>query len=310
MSDTRKPASDEPGGDAYVFVSYARADEKQAKAVIACIEKAGFRTWWDALIPGGDRFGARIGEALEGARAVVVLWSRHSLQSNWVQDEAEWGRDHHRLVPISLDGSLPPLGFRQLQCLDVSQGGPRAGNPEMQRAIRAIGDMLGREPEDDAPVVAGAPAPVSRRTAMIGGGAVAAGAIGVGVWQWAHPDPAAANTIAVLPFANLSGDPAKAYLSDGLAAELRATLARNAALRVVGQASSNSVRNPGDGSALSDSSTPRWRARPRCRYWPSASKPGSGLAISNSVPIRDVPFATCHFTPSSACLANTGGSTW
>ena len=248
MSDTRKPTREGSSGDAYVFVSYARADEKQAKAVIACIEKAGFRTWWDGLIPGGDRFGARIGEALEGAGAVVVLWSEHSLQSNWVQDEAEWGRDHHRLVPISLDGSLPPLGFRQLQCLDLSQGGARASNPEMRRAIRAIGDMLGREPEDEAPVVAGGPAPVSRRTAVIGGGAVAAGAIGVGVWQWTRPDSAAANTIAVLPFANLSGDPAKAYLSDGLAAELRATLARNAALRVVGQASSNSVRNPVDDS--------------------------------------------------------------
>ncbi len=244
MSDTSKVARDGPGGGAYVFVSYARADEKQAKAIIACIEKAGFKAWWDGLIPGGERFGARIGEALEGAGAVVVLWSAHSLQSNWVKDEAEWGRDHHRLVPISLDGSQPPLGFRQLQCLDVSQGGARASNPEMQRALRAIGEMFGRGPDETGPVESGPRARVSRRTALIGGGAVAAGAIGIGAWQWTRPDKAAANTIAVLPFANLSGDPAKAYLSDGLAAELRATLARNAALRVVGQASSNSVRDP------------------------------------------------------------------
>ena len=247
MNDTPNPESDEAGRDAYVFVSYARADEKQAKAVIACIEKAGFRTWWDRLIPGGDRFGARIGEALEGAGAVVVLWSVHSLHSNWVQDEAAWGRDHHRLVPISLDGTEPPLGFRQLQCLDVSQGGARTSNPEMQRALRAIGEMLGRGPKEVS-VDAGPSARISRRSALIGGGAVAAGAIGIGAWQWTHPDKAAANTIAVLPFANLSGDPAKAYLSDGLSAELRATLARNAALRVVGQASSNSVRNPADDS--------------------------------------------------------------
>ena len=246
MSTKWKPASDGPGGDPYVFVSYARADEKQAKAVIACIEKAGFKTWWDGLIPGGQRFGARIGEALEGAGAVVVLWSANSLQSNWVQDEAAWGRDHHRLVPISLDGSEPPLGFRQLQCIDLSKGGARASNPEMQRAIRAIGEMVGRPPDE---TTAAAPrVRVSRRTALIGGGAVAAGAIGIAAWQWILPDKAAANTIAVLPFANLSGDSAKAYLSDGLSAELRATLARNAALRVVGQASSNSVRDPADDS--------------------------------------------------------------
>ena len=227
MNETPNPVRDGQSGDAYVFVSYARPDEKRAKAVIACIEKAGFKTWWDRLIPGGDRFGARISEALEGAGAVVVLWSAHSLQSNWVQDEAAWGRDHHRLVPISLDGSEPPLGFRQLQCLDVSQGGARMSNPEMRRALRTIGEMLGRE-FDETMVEPSSRVRVSRRTALIGGGAIAAGAIGIGAWQWTRP--------------------AKAYLSDGLAAELRATLARNSALRVVGQASSNSVRNRADDS--------------------------------------------------------------
>jgi len=30
-------------------------------------------------------------------------------------DEASVGRDEQRLVPISIDGSEPPLGFRQFQ---------------------------------------------------------------------------------------------------------------------------------------------------------------------------------------------------
>jgi TolB-like protein len=54
--------------------------------------------------------------------------------------------------------------------------------------------------------------------------------------------------VAVLPFANLSGDGRKAYLSDGLAAELRSTLLRNPALKVVGQASSNEFRDRKEGS--------------------------------------------------------------
>jgi TolB-like protein/Tfp pilus assembly protein PilF len=54
---------------------------------------------------------------------------------------------------------------------------------------------------------------------------------------------AAADTIAVLPFANLSGDPAQAYFSDGIAEELRSALARLAGLKVVGRTSSEAVRD-------------------------------------------------------------------
>ena len=49
-----------PASEPYVFVSYARADEKRAKAIIKTISRAGFKVWWDALIPSGDRFSARI----------------------------------------------------------------------------------------------------------------------------------------------------------------------------------------------------------------------------------------------------------
>src|SRR3954454_2048321 len=66
------------GSEDYVFVSYARADEKFARAIIKIIERSGFRVWWDGLIPSGERFSAKIGEALDGAKAVVVLWSASS----------------------------------------------------------------------------------------------------------------------------------------------------------------------------------------------------------------------------------------
>lgn len=235
---TEAPLASEP----YVFVSYARADEKRAKAIIKTISRAGFKVWWDALIPSGDRFSARIGEALEGARAIVVLWSVHSIDSVWVQDEAGFGRDHHRLIPISIDGGEPPLGFRQLQCVNLAKGGAKKNNPEMQRALRAIAEML-----DHPPLEFPAAPLFDRRAAIIGGSALAAGAIAFGAWRYSSPG-SAANSIAVLPFQNLSGDVSKQYLSDGLAAELRGTLSRNPLLAVVGQASSNKFRDPADDS--------------------------------------------------------------
>ena len=51
------------------------------------------------------------------------------------------------------------------------------------------------------------------------------------------------DSIAVLPFENLSGDPGQAYFSDGVAEEIRSALARVAGLKVVGRTSSEAVRN-------------------------------------------------------------------
>ena len=47
---------------------------------------------------------------------MVVLWSKQSVESPWVRDEAAAGRDKGRLVPASIDGTPPaPLSFRQYQ---------------------------------------------------------------------------------------------------------------------------------------------------------------------------------------------------
>ena len=73
----------------------------------------GYTVWWDALIEGGSRFATLSTRRSQRPDAVVVLWSKNSIESDWVRDEAAHGRDRHRLVPLSLDGSMPPLGFRQ-----------------------------------------------------------------------------------------------------------------------------------------------------------------------------------------------------
>jgi serine/threonine-protein kinase len=51
------------------------------------------------------------------------------------------------------------------------------------------------------------------------------------------------NSIAVLPFENLSGDPAQGYFAAGIAGEIRNTLTRIAGLKVAGSISSEAVRN-------------------------------------------------------------------
>src|SRR5690242_2364248 len=92
-----------------LFLSYARDDEPYARRLATALEHRGYTIWWDALIEGGAVYSRSIAEALETADAVLVLWSARSIESDWVRDEAGQGRERHRLVPLSIDGSKPPL---------------------------------------------------------------------------------------------------------------------------------------------------------------------------------------------------------
>ncbi len=229
--------------DATIFVSYSRVDQKRALPIIQILEKAGYRVWWDGLLEGGERFANTTNAALEGARAVVVLWSKTSIASHWVHDEATHGRDRKCLVPLSLDGSEPPLGFRQFQFIDVSRAKIRADAPEMQSMLRAVASLHGDHvpsPQSSA----GEAFHIGRREAIGAGVLVALTGGGVAAWKSGLFGAGAAfRSVAVLPFDNLSGDASKNYFSDGLSEELRATLSLNRQIAVAAQTSSNSFRD-------------------------------------------------------------------
>lgn len=107
---------------ASIFLSYARDDAAKGARIAQTLEAAGHSVWWDKHIGAGSRFSAEIEEALRAADRVVVLWSKASVRSAWVLDEAAAGRDTDRLIPVLIDKVEPPLGFRQYQAIDLSGG--------------------------------------------------------------------------------------------------------------------------------------------------------------------------------------------
>jgi TolB-like protein/Tfp pilus assembly protein PilF len=229
---------------ATVFLSYSRADQDRARVLAQALEQAGLQVWWDTLIEGGVAFAKTIEAALVASDAVIVLWSGNSIASDWVLDEAAHGRQMKKLVPLSLDGTESPLGFRQYQSITLAIDHGRIDDASLQAVLRAVLSLAGREaaPRPVAPTTVNA----SRRGLLIGSGALAAAAAtGVLGWQrgwFGAAAPASGGSVAVLPFDNLSGDPDQAYFSDGLSEEVRATLARNRKLKVMAQASSGKFR--------------------------------------------------------------------
>lgn len=94
-----------------VFLSYAREDLGRATAVADACEKAGLTVWWDRDLGGGSEYSKEIERALKSAAAVVVLWSRSSVDSAWVRDEAAKGRETGRLIPATIDGTSHRLAL-------------------------------------------------------------------------------------------------------------------------------------------------------------------------------------------------------
>jgi len=229
-----------------LFLSYARDDEPYARRLATALEHRGYTIWWDALIEGGAAYSRSIAEALETADAVLVLWSARSIESDWVRDEAGQGRERHRLVPLSIDGSKPPLGFRQYQVIDISRWHGRRNAPEIASIDRAIEAVLG----DGHSTRAQPSVPMSRRTLMIGGAAAGLALAGGGAWlAWDRGlfgGGSAPLTIAVLPFRNLSGDRSQDYFSDGLTDEVRTALTRIQSLKVLAGTSSEKAQEHGD----------------------------------------------------------------
>lgn len=234
-----------------LFVSYSRSDLPRARPVIDLLEQAGFDAWWDGRLEGGENYLQTTEAALEEAAVVVVLWSATSVQSHWVRDEAQRGRERGCLVPLTIDGTMAPLGFRQFQLLDISGWDGSPASAEAARIVAAVGAKAdGCAPAAApaapampalAPVAPPSGAAISRRTLVLSGAGVAAGAGLLGAWQFGlFGSPAsAATSMVVLPFANETGDPDKKYFSDGLARELRTILSRNPRLKVAAPTSSS-----------------------------------------------------------------------
>ena len=120
-----------------IFISYARADQSRIEKLSVALQEEGFDVWWDQHISGGSEFSAAIERALNAAKVIIVAWSKNSVDSMWVADEASLGREKGNLVPLLLDEAPPKLGFRQIQSLDFRKWKGSRDDPIFQ-SLKAV----------------------------------------------------------------------------------------------------------------------------------------------------------------------------
>src|SRR5690348_7646998 len=179
-----------------VFVSYARSDEPQAERVAEALRAEGYHVWRDDELPAHRAYADVIEERLKSAKAVVVLWSAEAAKSQWVRAEADAARGAGTLVQATVDGTVPPLPFNQIQCADLSGSPDSAG---WRKLLASVAELTGASPEAK---------PHSR-------------------------PPRRRLSVCVLPFANMSGDMEQEYFSDGISEDITTDLSKVSALEVI-----------------------------------------------------------------------------
>ena len=171
---------------ASLFLSYDHEDVARAAPIAAALENAGHSVWWDRQIHGGAEYNSEIEGAVAAADAVIVLWTERSVQSAWVRDEAAEGRDRGKLVPVALDSTKPPMGFRQYQTIRLSERRGRKQSPQITQLLHAIDKVAGAGSSGKLSVTPAVPRQ-QRRTSRLGWvapGAVIAALIVIGLVLW------------------------------------------------------------------------------------------------------------------------------
>ena len=82
--------------------------------------KLGFEVWWDFELLSGDSFRKTIRAVIDQCTTAVVLWSRKSVESSFVLDEAAYSQRLGKLCPARIDDVGPPMGFGELHAINLS----------------------------------------------------------------------------------------------------------------------------------------------------------------------------------------------
>jgi hypothetical protein len=123
-----------------LFVSYKREDERRVGRLVQALERTGLSIWWDRGLPGAENWRQQIQSALDTAKCVIVVWTHESVgpSGDFVRDEAGQAKRRGILVPVRLDTVSPPLGFGEIQAIDLTRWKGNLGDPFFQDLCAAV----------------------------------------------------------------------------------------------------------------------------------------------------------------------------
>jgi TolB-like protein/Flp pilus assembly protein TadD len=203
-----------------IFLSYNREDQARAKLFAEAFEGQGFKVWWDVGLRTGEAYDEVTETALRTAKAVVVLWSKKSVQSRWVRAEATLADRHRTLVPCMIEPCERPIMFELTQTAELGHWQGEKSDAVWLGFLGDVARFVGRER---------APAPAALTPAP----------------AIATAQPSVRSTrpsIAILPFTNRSTERADEVFAGGMGEDIAAALSLGRGLKVISQSATFAYR--------------------------------------------------------------------
>lgn len=198
-----------------IFLSYNREDQASARRFAEAFASEGFEVWWDATLRSGQTYDEVTETALRTAKAVVVLWSPRSVASRWVRAEATLADRNRTLIPVMIEDCERPIMFELTQTADLIGWRGDLAAPDWRGLIADVRRHL--ESHATSSEAGPTPKPTPTPTAPP-----------------AQPGQrGGAPTLAVLPFANRSGEAEDEVFAFGMVEDLIDAMSQGLDVQVV-----------------------------------------------------------------------------
>ena len=195
-----------------IFLSYNREDQATARRFAEGFEREGFTVWWDVTLRSGEAYDQVTEKALRDAKAVVVLWSKKSVESRWVRAEATLADRNRTLVPAMIEPCERPIMFELTQTADLTHWAGGVTDRTWQAFLTDVRRFVG----------SGAQPALSAPRSTVAGESRAS-------------SNDARTSLAILPFTNRSGERADDVFADGMVEDLIAVLSLSGQIKVIAQ---------------------------------------------------------------------------
>jgi TolB-like protein/Tfp pilus assembly protein PilF len=261
--ESLKPASSTPTGA--VFLSYASQDAEPARKICDALRAAGIEVWFDqSELRGGDAWDQKIRQQIHDCVLFIPVISANTASRHEGYFRLEWdladqrthmiARNRAFIVPVCVDATPEssadaPESFQRVHWTRLPGG--NSAPAFVERLLKLLSPAKPDEPSKTVPSassVAGAPSPNRHwlwNAVLPAAAAALVLVVGYLVLDRLGRSKAAAqvaNSIAVLPLANESGDASQQYFSDGISEDLITALSQFPGLKVIGRTSAFQFR--------------------------------------------------------------------
>jgi formylglycine-generating enzyme required for sulfatase activity len=126
-----------------IFISYKREEQAMARNLANALESEGWSVWWDPKLRAGEHFDDVIEKALNEAKCVIVMWSKLSVNSEYIKAEATEALEQKKLVPVKIENVNLPFRFKRVQTPSLLDWDGSRDSPDFRKFVDDVSAILG-----------------------------------------------------------------------------------------------------------------------------------------------------------------------